>query len=301
MEEPNNIASTVTRIGIAPATTNNLQVLSVLLFKNVKGVVDGDNTQQAVVVRNNRHGQQVVFCNVTSNVLLVVLWRGGDQVLIGNLLELSFWLRDNQAVQRNGSGQTAILVSKVEVADGLKVLVQVTQAIKGVRNGLILRNRKRLRRHNTAGGVLAISQQLPNSALLLNTHQAQEFLGTVIAQLGDKLGCVVWIHLGQDARCFFFVQATDELNRHSVVVELCHCAGSLLVIKLGKYLTTQARVQALDDVSDVSRVQFVQRLVGDGELDVGEVALNQVHVTPRNNAFLHGVTHSARNAGDQVL
>ena len=74
MEEPNNVASTVTRIGIASATTNNLQVLSVLLFKNVKGVVDGNNTQQAVVIRNNRHSQQVVFCNVSSNVLLVVLW-----------------------------------------------------------------------------------------------------------------------------------------------------------------------------------------------------------------------------------
>ena len=74
MEEPNNVASTVTRIGIAPATTNNLQVLSVLLFKNVKGVVDGNNTQQAVVIRNNRHSQQVVFCNVSSNILLVVLW-----------------------------------------------------------------------------------------------------------------------------------------------------------------------------------------------------------------------------------
>ena len=214
---------------------------------------------------------------------------------------MSFWLGDNQAVQRNGSRQAAILVSKVEVADGLKVIVQVTQAIKGVRNGLILRNRKRLGRHNTAGGVLTVSQQLPNGALLLNAHQAQEFLGTVIAQLGDKLGCVVWIHLGQDARCFFFVQAADELNCHSVVVELCHCAGSLLVIKLGKHLTTQARVQALDDVCDVSRVQLVQRLVGNGELNVGEVALNQVHVTPRNDALLHGVTHGARNAGDQVL
>ena len=74
MEEPNNVAATVARIGIAPAATNNLQVLGVLLFKNVKGVVDGDNTQQAVVVRNNRHGQQVVFCNVSSNVFLIVLW-----------------------------------------------------------------------------------------------------------------------------------------------------------------------------------------------------------------------------------
>ena len=74
MEEPNNVAAAVSRIGIAPTATNNLQVLGVLLFKNVKGVVDGDNTQQAVVIRNNRHSQQVVLCNVTSNVLLVVLW-----------------------------------------------------------------------------------------------------------------------------------------------------------------------------------------------------------------------------------
>ena len=158
MKEPNNVAAAVARIGIASAATGNLQVLGVLLFQNVKSIVDGNNTQQTVVVRDNRHSQQVVFCNVASNVLLVVLWRGGDQVFIGNLLQTSFWLGDNQAVQGNNSGQAAILVSKVEVADGLKVLVQVTQAIKGVRNGLGFRNRKCLGRHNTAGSVLAISQ-----------------------------------------------------------------------------------------------------------------------------------------------
>ena len=48
-------------------------------------------------------------------------------------------------------------------------------------------------------------------------------------------------------------------------------------------------------------MQLVQRFVGNGELDVGEVALDQVHVTPRDDALLHGVTHSARNARDQVL
>ena len=74
MEEPNNVAAAVARIGIAPAATNNLQVFGVFLFKNVKSIVDGNNAQQAVVVRNNRHGQQVVLCNVSSNVLLVVLW-----------------------------------------------------------------------------------------------------------------------------------------------------------------------------------------------------------------------------------
>ena len=74
MEEPNNVAAAVTRIGIASTTTSNLQVFGVFLFKNVKSIVDGNNAQQAVVVRNNRHGQQVVLCNVSSNVLLVVLW-----------------------------------------------------------------------------------------------------------------------------------------------------------------------------------------------------------------------------------
>ncbi len=39
----------------------------------------------------------------------------------------------------------------------------------------------------------------------------------------------------------FFVQATDELNCYGVVVELCHCAGALLVI-VGKHLATQAGV-----------------------------------------------------------
>ena len=48
-------------------------------------------------------------------------------------------------------------------------------------------------------------------------------------------------------------------------------------------------------------MQLVQRLVGNGELNVGEVAFDQVHVAPRNDALLHGMTHSARNASDQVL
>ena len=48
-------------------------------------------------------------------------------------------------------------------------------------------------------------------------------------------------------------------------------------------------------------MQLVQGFVGNGELNVGEVTLNQVHVAPRDDALLHGMTHSARNASDQVL
>ncbi len=51
----------------------------------------------------------------------------------------------HHAVQRNGSGLWAILISEVEVADGLKAFVQVTQTIKGVCNGLVLRNQKNRR------------------------------------------------------------------------------------------------------------------------------------------------------------
>ncbi len=65
---------------------------------------------------------------------------------------------------------------RVEVADGLKVLVQVTQTIKGANATVWSSERKCFRRHNTARSVLAVSRNYATmAALLLDAIKRRSF------------------------------------------------------------------------------------------------------------------------------
>ena len=97
------------------------------------------------------------------------------------------------------------------------------------------------------------------------------------------------------------MREAHELCRHGVIVELGHGAGPLLVVELGEDLAAQARVEALDDVGDVGGVHVVEGLVRDGELDVGQVALDEVHVAPRDDALGDRLAKGPRELEDAAL
>ena len=168
--------------------------------------------------------------------------------------------------------------------DGLEVLVQVAQALDGVGDGRVLAQADELRGHDAARGVVLVAEELSDGALLLDAHQAQELLGLLVVELRDELGGVVGVHLGQHLGRVELGHVAHDLGG-LVVVELGHGLCRLLVVELREHLAAQARVQLLDDVGDVGGVQLVERLVRDGQLDVGQVAVQQVHVVPRDDAL----------------
>ena len=102
MKKPNDVAAPLTAVAIG-AAAGNLQVFGVFFFKDVQCIIDRDDAKQALVIRDNRHGEQVVFGDVTRNVFLVVFGRRGNEVLIGNLFEFLGLVGDDKLIQGNNA------------------------------------------------------------------------------------------------------------------------------------------------------------------------------------------------------
>ena len=99
-------------------------------------------------------------------------------------------------------------------------------------------------------------------------EEAQELLGLLIIELVDQVGCIVRVHHGQHRRCVRVGQALEHLGHKLVIIELRDGLGGLGGVELCKYLRTQARVELLDNVSNIGRVQLTERLVRHRKLNV---------------------------------
>ena len=301
--EAQQLAGPLVRARVTRATAGNLQVLLVLLLQDVKGVVHRDDAEDlAGLLVHDGHGKQVVLGDVLGHVLLVVVGLGRDDLVIAcELAQRVGRVGDEQVAHRHHAGKLAGLVGDVDVVDRLEVVGQGAHPLGHLGHGDVARDGYELRGHDASGSVVLVAQQLANGALLVDAHEAQELLGAVVVELAHELGGVVRVHLGQHARGVGVGHAAHDLGGHLVVVELGHGLGRLVVVELGKHLAAQARVELLDDVGDVGRVQVVERLVRDRQLHVGEVAVNEVHVVPRDDLLGNLVAEGVGQAKHQLL
>ena len=61
------------------------------------------------------------------------------------------------------------------------------------------------------------------------------------------------------------------------------------------------RLELLDDVGYVGRMHVMQALVTHGELDLRHVALDELHVVPRDETLLERMPESRRDGVDGLL
>ena len=80
-------------------------------------------------------------------------------------------------------------------------------------------------------------------------------------------------------------QVVDDVGLQ-LVLEFGDRVGGLLVVEVVEDPRALRRRELLEDVGDVGRVQLVQALVGDRQLDLREVAVEQVHVVPRDEVLV---------------
>lgn len=72
-------------------------------------------------------------------------------------------------------------------------------------------------------------------------------------------------------------------------------------VELREHLRTQARVELLDNVGDVSRVQLAKRLVRHRKLDVFSRTVEQVHVGPGDDVLAERFAQVLHKALDDML
>ena len=301
MHEPAEHVRRVVRRAIARADTGDLQVLLMLLGDNVHGVVEGHDTQDMTVLVADGDGNQVVLGHLVRHVFLVLVGRHVDQIAIGELAQRGVAVGHDQRAQRKHARQHAARILGIDVVDTLKVLVEFANRLDGIADRRRGGQRDKLRGHDAAGGVVLVAQQITNRLLLLDAHQAQELLGLLIIELVDQVGSVVRVHHGQHRRCVGIGQALEHLGHEFVVIELRDGLGGLCRIELGEHLRAQARIELLDDVSDVGRMQLAKRLVRHRELDVFSRAIEQVHIRPGDNVLAERLAQVLHKALDDVL
>ena len=261
MHKPAEHVRRVVRRAVARADAGDLQVLLVLLGDNVHGVVEGNDAQDMAVLVADGNGDQVVLGHLVRYIFLVLVGRYIDQVAIGELPQRGVAVGHDQRAQRKHARQHTARVLGVDVVDALEVLVELADGLDGIGDCRRGGQGDKLRGHDTAGGVFLVAQQVTNSLLLLDAHQAQELLGLLVAELVDQVGGVVRVHHGQHRRCVRVGQALEHLGHELVVIELRDGLGGLGSVELREHLRTQARVELLDNVGDVGRMELAKRLV----------------------------------------
>jgi len=172
-----------------------------------------------------------------------------------------------------------------------------------------------LGRHDAAGRLLPVAQQRADHSRLVHTHEAQQRLGLVVRQVADDVGRVVRVHLLEDVRRALVAEVVDEV-RLVLVLELGDRLGRLHVVEVFEDARTLRGAELLEHVGHVGRVQFVEALVRDREAHVRQVAVEQVHVVPRDQVLgelpaeqagdrsrgvLHHGVQAAQDAADSHL
>ena len=189
----------------------------------------------------------------------------------------------------------SVVVGDVDVVDGLGIGFELAQAVDRFGCGERCRHRDELGRHDPAGGVLGIAQELLDLLCLVLLHEREDLLACRLGQVGDEVGRVVRAHLLEDVGSSSRLEVLEDLDL-GVGLHLFHGIGDGLVVERGEDAGAILRRQLVDDGREVGRVELGQAGVGHAELDRCDRALDGVDILPVDEPLLDG---NAKIAGQR--
>ena len=240
------------------------------------------------------HGGQVVLEDVGGDVLFGFVRRCGDQVVVHALRHGRFIIGEHQGAQRADANQLVVFIQHVYEVDGRMVLRKLAKHLNGVPDGVSIGDGYELRGHHAAGGAVLVAEQAADLRCVFHAHKAQKRFGALVGQVAHDVGCVVRVHVTQHVSGLLVVQAFDEVGL-VFVLHLRDGLGCLGVVEVLEHVCALLRVQLLQNARDVGGVQLVQAFMGDGQLYLGQVAIQQIHIVPRDDLL---VDLLAKNLGD---
>ncbi len=83
-------------------------ILGRLVFMTVESVVDGDDTDKAVFLIDDRDGEVAVFLELRRNELFVVRRFDGDEVLVHDVADQRRLICDEKRSYRNNADELAV-------------------------------------------------------------------------------------------------------------------------------------------------------------------------------------------------
>jgi len=223
-----------------------------------------------------------------------------EEVALGDRLDGGVGRGEQEVAQRDHARQATVTLDHVDVVDALVLAGFGAQLLDDLLDGHVLGHGGDLRRHDAAGRLLLVAEQRADGARFFDAHEAQQGLGLVVGEVADDVGGVVRVHLGEECGGAALGEVVDDVGLQ-VVFELGDRVGGLLVVEVLEDLGALGGVELLEDVGDVGRVQLVEALVRDRELHLRQVAVEQVHVVPRDDVLGQLASDELGRASDRTL
>ena len=206
---------------------------------------------------HHRHGDEVVLRHEPRHVLPVHLGRHAHHVLVPHGEDGLPGLGDEEPAQRDDADQMPVIVHHVQLERAL-LGDRLAHVVDRLLHRRALVHGDEVRRHEAAGGVLRILEDLLDLLGLLLLHEVQDLLGVLARQLLHDVGRLLGRHLVEDARDLHLVERAHQFELR-VVVELGeHIAGALLRER-AEDCDLIGQGELSEHAGDVGRVGFLEQ------------------------------------------
>lgn len=167
--------------------------------QHVDGVVDGDDAEHLVIGGDDWQREEVVTAEVTRR-----FFGGGSRqdrlrLTLHELLDLRAGLLHDDLSQARHADQAVGRIGHVDVGDGFVAFVRPAQKRDDFGRRHVLIDLDELARHQTAGAVLRIVQQIADFFGRGRVHLRKDFVLPIFQLVGQNLDQIVHLHAMQQA------------------------------------------------------------------------------------------------------
>ena len=143
------------------------------------------------------------------------------------------------------------LIDDIDVVDGFGIRLQLAQPIDGLGGRQRVQDRDVLRRHEAAGRVFPVGQQLLDILSFVLFHLLQQQLRPLARQVRQQVGHLIGRHRFQDVRCALDIEPLEDGGLRLRLVDLFQSIGGLLVVQGRENGVSVLGTQLIDDIGDV--------------------------------------------------
>ena len=184
-----------------------------LVLHDGDSVVDGDDTDQALLVIHNGDGQVAVLLEQLGDILLVGGGADADHVGVHHVADFFIGgvFCQNQRPQRDNADEGTVAVGDVAVVDGFLVHAVFSDGFHRIGHGHVRPQLHQLGGHHAAGRILGVLKQFVDHAAGRRVGLGQDTLDHVSRHLLDKVCRIVNEQVVHNSLQLFIGQAVDEV------------------------------------------------------------------------------------------
>jgi hypothetical protein len=173
-----------------------VDIFGSLLAHDVDNVVDGDQADQLIPLIDHWNSEDIVLGYQVRHLLLVLVGAYVDHVGDHHVLKEGHGRYGQQLAQRQDPHQMAMGIGHIDIKNHFGI-AGLLQSLDSLLHGGVLAQREDLRRHDTAGGIFGILQQLLDLFRMLILHGGEDFFSDFLGQVADDFDSIIVGHLLQ--------------------------------------------------------------------------------------------------------